>query len=495
MCSRASASSTRSHPGGVPDLRDPSFYSSAKGIGRLQESVGRTAATQGATGRLAQFVVDTDPDRLPDDVLHQAKRCLVDWLGVTIVGATEEGAQILARVAETLASGRDATVVGQVGRLPVPFAALVNGFQSHVLDFDDTYNPGLTTVHGSAPVWPAVFALGEWKRVSGQAALAAFALGWEVQVRIARAAGRAHYDVGWHVTGTVGHFGAAAAGASLLGLDVARVTHALGTAGTQAAGLKQVYGSMGKAFHPGKAAMDGVLAAVLAAEGFTSDSAILEGKVGFWNVLSDGADPDRATEQLGDHWELLDDGFKAYACGSLMHPTIDAVIALRRHHSLDPGQVVEIAPRVHPYLSWVMAKEAPRTGLDAKFSASHCAAVAMVDGAAGMSQFTDARVMSPEVIAMRERVRFEYDDALPKDAAHVTVTLRDGRQLEHVTSHNKGTPDNPMSDEELSTKFVDLASVVIGEDRARSLLDELWRFDAHDDIAGLVRSCAAEAER
>jgi 2-methylcitrate dehydratase PrpD len=457
----------------------------------LEENVGRAAATQGATGRLAQFVVETGAGRLPDDVLHQAKRCLVDWLGVAIVGATEEGSRILARVSASLAPGGDATVVGQVGRLPVPFAALVNGFQSHVLDFDDTYNPGLTTVHGSAPVWPAVFAVGEWKRVSGRAALAAFAVGWEVQVRIARAAGRAHYDVGWHVTGTVGHFGAAAAGASLLGLDVAHVTHAFGTAGTQAAGLKQVYGSMGKAFHPGKAAMDGVLAATLAAEGFTSDDAILEGRVGFWSVLSDGAEPDRATERLGEHWELLDDGFKAYACGSLMHPTIDAVISLRREHGIDPAQVIEIAPRVHPYLSWVMAKETPRTGLDGKFSATHCAAVAMLDGAAGMAQFTDARVTSPDVVAMRDCVHFQYDDALPKDAAYVTITLADGRQLEHATSHNKGTPGNPMSDDELSAKFVDLASVVIGEDRARSLLDELWRFEAHDDIGGLVRSCAA----
>lgn len=449
----------------------------------------------GPTSRIADFIVETGPDRIPGDVLHQAKRCLVDWLGVAIIGATEEGARILARVSSELAPGGQATVVGQAQRLPVPFAALVNGFQSHVLDYDDTYNPGLTTVHGSAPVWPAVFAVGEWKGVAGRDALAAFALGWEVQVRIARAAGPAHYDVGWHVTGTVGHFGAAAAAARLLGLEAARVTNALGTAGTQAAGLKQVYGSMGKAFHPGKAAMDGILAAVLAADGFTSNDAILEGKVGFWNVLSAGADETRATERLGEHWELLDDGFKAYACGSLMHPTIDAVIALRREHGIDPDEVAEISPRVHPYLSWVMAKDKPRTGLDGKFSSFHCAAVAMVDGAAGPRQFTDERVTAPEVVAMRDRVRFEYDESLPKDAARVTVTLRDGRRLERETTHNKGTPGNPMSDDELAAKFLDLASVMLGSDRARSLLDELWHFDALEDITGFVCQCAADGKQ
>lgn len=448
----------------------------------------------GATAQIARFIVETDADRIPAEVLHQAKRCLVDWLGVAIIGATEEGSRILARVSAGLAPGGEATVVGQAQRLPTPFAALVNGFQSHVLDFDDTYNPGLTTVHGSAPVWPAVFAVGEWKGAAGRAALAAFVLGWEVQVRIARAAGHAHYDVGWHVTGTVGHFGAAAAGANLLRLDAAGTTNALGTAGTQAAGLKQVYGSMGKAFHPGKAAMDGILAAALAADGFTSDGAILEGKLGFWNVLSTDADASRATEQLGERWELLDDGFKAYACGSLMHPTIDSLIALRREHGIDPDEVEEISPRVHPYLSWVMAKENPRTGLDGKFSSSHCAAVAMVDGAAGMRQFTDERVTAPEVVAMRQRVRFEYDDSLPKDAAHVTITLRDGRRLERETTHNKGTPDNPMTDDELSVKFGDLASTVLGSERARSLLDDVWRVDELDDITALVRRCAADGE-
>ena len=452
------------------------------------------ADPSGATAEIARFIVQTDADRIPPEVLHQAKRCLVDWLGVAIVGATEEGSRILARVSAGLAPGGDATVVGQAQRLPTPFAALVNGFQSHVLDFDDTYNPGLTTVHGSAPVWPAVFAVGEWKGAAGRAALVAFVLGWEVQVRIARAAGPAHYDVGWHVTGTVGHFGAAAAGASLLGLDAGRVTNALGTAGTQAAGLKQVYGSMGKAFHPGKAAMDGILAAALAADGFTSDGAILEGKLGFWNVLSTDADASQATEQLGERWHLVDDGFKAYACGSLMHPTIDAVIALRSEHRIDPDEVREISPRVHPYLSWVMAKENPRTGLDGKFSSYHCAAVAMVDGAAGMSQFTDERVTATEVVAMRQRVRFEYDESLPKDAARVTVTLQDGRRLERETTHNKGTPGNPMSDDELSAKFVDLASTGLGIKRAKRLLDNLWRIDEIDDITGLVRSCAADGE-
>lgn len=446
----------------------------------------------GATARLARFIAETEIGEIPHPVLHQGRRCLVDWLGVALMGSVEEGSKILARVSAQLAPGGDGTVVGQQVRLAYPFAALVNGFQSHVLDYDSTYNPGRTTVHGNAPVWPAVFATGEWQHASGRDALASFILGWESQVRIALGAGRPHYDIGWHVTGTVGHFGAAAAAARLMKLDADGVTRALGTAGTQAAGLKQVYGSMGKAFHPGKAAMDGLLSAALASEGFTSTDAILEGKVGFWKVLSTGSDPRYATDQLGTSWELLNDGFKAHACGSLMHPTIDAIIALRREHDLSADDVESIEPRVHSYISWVMAKETPTTGLDGKFSSYHCAAVAMVDGAAGINQFTDERVNAPEVVAMRERVKFMYDDSLAKDTGTVTLRLRDGRELTHTTGHNKGTPGNPMSDDELSAKFSDLASAVLGPARSHRILEQLWRFDDLGDVADLVRLCAPQ---
>jgi 2-methylcitrate dehydratase PrpD len=449
----------------------------------------RTEAV-GATVQLARFVSETAADTIPRAVWHQAKRCLVDWMGVTLLGSTHPGADILARVSAGIGDGQG-TVLGQRRRLPYAFAALVNGYQAHVMDFDDTYNPARTTVHGNSPVWPATFAVAEWRGASGAAAMTAFILGWETQVRIARAAGPYHYEIGWHVTGAVGHFGAAAAASRLLGLDVGRTVNALGTAGTQAAGLKQVYGSMSKAFHPGKAAFDGYLSAALAEEGFTSNDAVLEGPVGFWNVLSKDADPSFATDGLGTTWELPNDGFKAYACGSLMHGTIDSILALRREHRIDPDEVASIEPRAPALLSWVMAKENPQTGLDGKFSSTHCAAVAMVDGAAGIHQFTDERVVDPAVAAMRERVVFQYDESLPKDAATVTIRLHDGTVLTHETLHNRGTPSNPMSDDELSAKFIELASVRFGASRSRELLDRLWRFDEIDDVRELIAGCAA----
>jgi 2-methylcitrate dehydratase PrpD len=459
-------------------------------VTETQAMAPRRTDAVGATVQLARFISQTAADTIPRPVWHQAKRCLVDWLGVALLGATHPGSEILARVSAGVAEGYG-TVLGQRQRLPYALAALVNGYQSHVMDYDDTYNPQRTTVHGNSPVWPAAFAMAESRGASGSAVMAAFILGWETQVRVARAAGPYHYNIGWHVTGTVGHFGAAAAASRLLGLSVEETVNALGTAGTQAAGLKQVYGSMGKAFHPGKAAFDGFLSAVLAEEGFTSNDAVLEGPVGFWNVLSVDSDPSFAIDGLGETWELPNDGFKAYACGSLMHATIDSIIAIRREHGLAPEDVVSIEPHAPALLSWVMAKENPRTGLDGKFSSTHCAAVAMLDGAAGIHQFTDERVVDPAVVAMRERVRFNYDEKLPKDAADVTVRLRDGRVLTHETPHNRGRPENPLSDDELSAKFLELASIHFGQSRSRDLLARLWRFDEIDDVRELIAGCAA----
>src|ERR687892_1870461 len=320
----------------------------------------------GATVELSRFIAGLDPGTIPDRVLHQAKRCLIDWLGVTLAGSADPSVAVLHAVSDELGSDRTTTVLGSGRRTSLPTAVLTNGYMAHVLDYDDTYNPARTTVHGSAPVWPVVIGLSERRPLQGGDALAAFVAGFETEIRIALAAGPAHYEAGWHVTGTVGHFGAAAAASHVLQLGPDAVTSALGAAGTQAAGLKGVYGSMGKALHPGKAAMDGLLAALLADRGFAGSDSILEGRHGFLEVLSPAPSPELVTKDLGRHWTLLDDGFKPYACGSLTHPTIEGVIDLRREHELDPADIESIEATVNDYVSWVTAKEEPTTGLQGK---------------------------------------------------------------------------------------------------------------------------------
>ncbi len=443
------------------------------------------ADEQAVSRTLAEFAATMSIDDLPADVVHQAVRCLVDWLGCTIAGsATAEGARVHAGIGALDAGDGTGTapIVGTRQRAGVGYAALANGIAAHILDFDDTFNPDRTTIHGSAPLWPAIAAAAELVPVSGRAAVEAFVAGFEVQTRVAVAAGPGHYDAGWHVTGTVGHIGAAAATARLLGLDAQQTLAAIGTGATQAAGMKVVYGSMGKSLHPGKAAMDGLLSGFLARDGFTSSPEAIEGHRGFLHLFSPDPVPTKAVDGLGDIWYLPRDGFKPYACGSLTHPPAQALLELRAEHGLTAADVASVDAYVHDYVKTTTGLTDPQTGLQGKFSIYHVLAVALADGAALLDQFTDERVADPELAGLRERVHVHTDAAQGKDSARVMLTLKDGRTLERLVAHNLGTPDNPMSDGQLEEKFVGLSTPVLGAARSEEVAAACWRLLELPDI-------------
>jgi 2-methylcitrate dehydratase PrpD len=437
---------------------------------------------------LAAFASGVRVENLPDDVVHQAVRCLVDWLGCTIAGAvTPECGRVRAAIRAMDPDGSGAAgIVGTRERASAGQAALANGIAAHVLDFDDTFNPDRTTIHGSAPLWPAIAAAGELTAVSGTVAVEAFVAGFEVQTRVAIAAGAGHYDVGWHVTGTVGHIGAAVATARLLGLSPGQTLAALGTGATQSAGMKVVYGSMGKSLHAGKAAMDGLLSGFLARDGFTSSTKPIEGHRGFLHLFSPDPSPERAVEGLGDTWYLPRDGFKPYACGSLTHPPAQALLELRSEHGLTAADVASIDAYVHDYVKTTTGLAEPRTGLEGKFSVYHVLAVALADGAAFLDQFTDERVADPEVVQVRNRVHVHVDPGQNKDSARVVLTLHDGRTLERHVAHNLGTPDNPMTDQQLEDKFSALAAPILGQVRTGELAEVCWKLLELNDIRALL---------
>ena len=450
---------------------------------------------QAVSVALAGFASALKIDDLPADVVHQAARCLVDWLGCTIAGsATAEGERVRAGIGALDAGdgSRTAPIVGTRQRAGAGYAALANGIAAHVLDFDDTFNPDRTTIHGSAPLWPAIAAAAELVPVSGVAAVEAFVAGFEVQTRVAVAAGPGHYDAGWHVTGTVGHVGAAAATARLLGLSPEQTLAAIGTGATQAAGMKVVYGSMGKSLHPGKAAMDGLLSGFLARDGFTSSPESIEGHRGFLHLFSPDPVPSRAVDGLGDTWYLPRDGFKPYACGSLTHPPAQALLELRSEHDLRADDVEAVDAYVHDYVKTTTGLAEPATGLQGKFSIYHVLAVALADGAALLDQFTDERVADPALAALRERVHVHTDDDQTKDSARVVLTLKDGRTLECHVAHNLGTPDNPMSDRQLADKLVGLATPVLGSARAHEIAATCWRVIELPDIRTLINLSITE---
>lgn len=439
---------------------------------------------------LARFTATLRHDDVPDVVRHEAKRALVDHLAVSFAGAAEPASEKLRRAAARLARSTEATLIGSAQRTSAPFAALLNGHSCHVLDFDDTYNPGRTTIHGSSSVWPVVFALSESQRLSGRDAVTAYVAGFETEARVANAAGPAHYDIGWHVTGTAGHVGAAAAAAKVLALSAEDTLHALGCAATQAAGIKEVYGSDCKPLHPGKSAMDGLLAGVLASEGFTSRPTALEGRQGLLRLVSTDPDPELLVEGFHTIWHLAQTGYKAYPSGSLTHPTVDAVLGLRSDHDVKADDVEFLDARVHHYAATVTGNSSPTTTNEAKFSLAHCAAVALIEGRLAPADFADGVVNDPIVRAVRDRVRVTIDPDVSKRGASVTLRTRDGRVLERTVAANRGTPENPMRDEDISNKFMSGATNVLGQAEARRLLDQCWAVDDLEDMGALVRAGA-----
>jgi 2-methylcitrate dehydratase PrpD len=439
------------------------------------------------TRQLADFASAITVDSLPAQVVHNARRALVDWLAAALAGAREPAADKLNRVIGAVGPETGATIVGRNATTSAPFAALANGYASHLLDFDDIYNPPYTTVHLGSCVWPVVLAIGETRRASGRAALAAYVAGFEVGARVGCAAGIQHYESGWHVTGTAGHLASAAAAANILGLPGSAAVHAIGAAATQAAGIREVYGSDSKALHPGKAAMDGVLSGLLAEQGFTATETAIEGRMGLLNAVTPQPVPERLVEGFGELWHLLDNGHKLYPSASLTHPPIDAVRAVLADRAVDPTQVVGVEVRLAPFAAEVTALRQPETGAAAKFSTAHCVAVALLTGFVRPADFTDSVAADPAVAALREVVRIVSDAEMTKRGTQVRIELRDGAVLEQRVEQNRGTPADPLTDDELTGKLLAAAEPYLSSAAAGELADRCWEFDQLADVADVLR--------
>src|ERR1700722_8712438 len=413
----------------------------------------------------------------------EARRGVLDWIGCALAGSGHKTITTLLAVLQEISGRPQATVFGRKLRLGLIDAPLANGQMGHVLDYDDTHMGGVV-LHTSSPVLAALFALAERAPVSGEDLMLAYAVGFEAGVRAGRSA-PGHHQGGWHLTGTLGSIAAGAASGRLLGLDAQRMTYALGIAATQAGGMQQNRGTMCKSFHAGKAAQNGVLAALLAERGFDSSQEIIEGKRGFARIYSDVAAPQALTADLGGAWLIETNGHKPHACGVVLHPLIDAVIALRNRARIDPASVDAIELRLHPLVLTITGVTEPTSGLQSKFSLRHSPAVALADGAAGIAQYSDARAADPAIAALRRKVTAVADETLRKDEAHAAIVAGGGRHAVHV-AHASGTTDNPMSDAAIEAKFLANATPLIGDARARKAAALAWSLDEVADVRELI---------
>ena len=458
-------------------------------VSGVNNSLDRSAMTP--TQTLAQFVVNHREADLTAPVKREATRSLLNWVGCAVGGSRHETVERALAALAPFSGPRDATVLGRSERLDIMLAALMNGITSHTFDFDDTHLR--TVIHPSGPVASAILAYSETRRVTGAEFLHAFVLGVEVSCRIGNAVYPSHYDVGWHITGTTGVFGAAAATGRLLRLDEQQMTWALGIAATQASGLREMFGTMCKPFHPGNAARNGLLAALLARTNFTSSNQAIEAPRGFANVLATGRRYEEITEHLGSSWEILANTYKPFACGIVIHPTIDGCVQLRNDAGLRPGQITSIELEVHPLVLELTAKKTPRTGLEGKFSVYHSAAVAIIDGAAGESQYSDDRVRDAVVIRLRDSVHAKVGAGLHEDQARITIRLDDGRVLEKYIQHAIGSKARPMSDATLEAKFRGLTDGVLSNDETDRLIKLCWNIETMGDVADLARAAVPAA--
>jgi 2-methylcitrate dehydratase PrpD len=444
------------------------------------------AAESGVTLELARRAAAVRHDRLPGDIRLLARQCVLDWLAVTLAGAGEDLSRLLRAEAEEQGGHPVATLIGDARRAPAQQAALVNGAASHALDYDDV-NLAMGG-HPTAPILPALLALAEQRRASGAAFVAAFVAGYETACRVGALVAPGHYARGFHATATVGSFGAAAAAAHLLGLDAAPTAAALGIAGTQAAGLKAMFGTMCKPLHAGKAAQNGLLAASLAARGFSSRGDILECPQGFAHAQSLDFHPEAALAEPPGGWHLRHNLFKYHASCYLTHAPIECAREIRTRLAFEPDAVAEAVLHIDSGASSVCHILAPETGLEAKFSLRLAVAWALAGlDTARLETYSAANAAAPAFVRLRDRVRVAFERHWPHTLAELTVTLADGRSAE--ARHDSGRPAEDLAAQgrRLEAKFMALAAPVLGEAQARALADAVAALDTLPAIAELTR--------
>jgi 2-methylcitrate dehydratase PrpD len=442
------------------------------------------------TAALARFVVDCRWQDVPAAVRREAMRSLLNFFAVSCAGCREPPVQKAVQALLPFTAARTASLIGRGERLDLFNAAFVNAMAANVFDFDDTHPS--TIIHPTAPVAPALFAYAETYGLSGEALLLAFVLGVEVQCRIGNAISPGHYRRGWHITSTCGVFGAAVAAGKAVGLDLQSLTWALGNASVQTGGLVEALGTMSKSISVGNAAKNGLLAALLARDGFSGPARPLEGERGFLRVAADEPKLSAVCDRLGDRWELLTNTYKPYPCGVVLNPVVEACIALASDARLSLPDVDRVEIVGHPLLRERTDRPGVRTGRESQVSAQHAVAVALTRAKAGLAEFSDDAVSDGSLQALGCKVAFVDDDRYSVDSARVTVRQRSGPSLERFVEHAYGGPLRPMGDADLEDKLRQLMAYGrVGRDPV-PLIGAIWNLDRARDAANAMTLARGE---
>lgn len=457
----------------------------------------------GLTQYVADFIVKTRYEDIPREVLALGRKSILDGFGLALAGSVSQMGPLVRKYLATLGAGEmRASVIGSAMKVPARYAALANGIFIHADDYDDTQLSvssdriyGLLT-HPTVPVLPPVFALAEIRRFSGRALTLAYHVGVEVECKIAEAISPRHYGEGFHTTGTIGALGSAAACANLLRLNERQTAYALAIGAAEAGGLRNNFGSMTKPFHAGRAAESGVVAADLAALGWTASNEILEAKNGFFSAAGGGFDPGSIMNKLGKPWTFADPGvsIKPFPSGSLIHPAMGEVLRLVREHDIKGADVERVEMGGNSGMMGALLHHRPTNALQAKFSMEFCIAMLILDRKAGLNEFTDAVVMRSDVQDLLKRVTFYVDPeaekaGLNKMTSILRIHLKGGKVISGRAEFAKGHPSNPMSYDEAADKFRGCASFAKWPAaKTDSVIQTVKNLDDLPDMTTLTRS-------
>jgi 2-methylcitrate dehydratase PrpD len=446
-----------------------------------------------ASGQLADVYASTQFSSLPETVVDDARRAVLDWLGSTLAGSLETPARSAQEVVRTLGASSDATVFSSE-RSSAAGAALANGVACHILELDDVHKG--STMHAAAPVISAALAVAERQHVDGRAFLLSVVLGYDAAFRIGEVVNPSHYRF-WHPTGTAATFGAAIAACSLMKASAEQMRNALGTAGTQAAGLWEFNadGTMSKHLHPGKAAMNGVLAADLARVGFTGAGRILEGDRGFVRAMSSSTDLSPITRELGRTWKIGENCYKVWSCCGHTHTAIDVAVELRTKFGVDRmlHDIATIEIETYGPGYEIVKEQNPSTTYEAKFSLAYCVAAALKYGNASLDSFSadhfgDGGVRDPVIASLLERTTVSVADDLTARypsawPTRLRLVRRDGKEIRGGSNYPAGNPENPVTTAQLEQKFANLVAPRFGDDVASRALDAVRALDGAADMA------------
>jgi 2-methylcitrate dehydratase PrpD len=458
------------------------------------------------TAEVAQFLIATKASRIPPDVMHLGKRSILDGIGLALAGNAAESGHIVRTYLRSLGIPTDkgATVIGTNMKVPARFAAFANGIAIHADDYDDTQLAvakdrvyGLLT-HPTAPALPPVLALGERDNRSGLDVLTAYQLSVEVETKLSEAINPRHYDHGFHSTATIGAIAAAGGAARMMGLNLEQTRRALGIGASQSAGLRENFGTMTKPFHPGRSAESGIVAAEFAKLGWTATPIVLEAGRGFFKAAGGGYDAASIEGKLGKPWSFAFPGvsIKPHPSGSLTHPGMGLMLDLIRYHDIQPAQVLKVRVGTNRHMPNALIHHRPKNELQAKFSMEFCMAILLLERKAGLAEFTDKVVNRADVRRIIEKVEFgvhpEAEAAgYEKMTTIIDIDLKDGRKINGRADFGKGSPTNPMSDDELANKFHECAAWgKLPRANAEKIVDLVFNLEKVKSIRELTRLCA-----